>query len=233
MLAKLLRKPLRLLPADTVVPILQGRLRGCRWIVGSGRHAYWLGTYELVKRTLFERIVRPGDVVFDIGAHVGFYTLLAAKLVGLQGKVFAFEPLPENLMYLKQHLALNRISNVEVIAAAVSDRPRTATFDRGQSRSEGRISPQGELTVRVACLDGMVADGELPLPDCLKIDVEGEEVCVLNGAQLVLQARPKIFLATHGTRVREQCLAILCMAGYTIEMIEDDPMHGWNEIFAY
>jgi FkbM family methyltransferase len=182
---------------------------------------------------MFERIVRPGDVVFDIGAHVGFYTLLAARLVGMPGKVFAFEPLPENLAYLKQHLALNRISNAEVFAAAISDRSGLATFDRGPSRSEGRISSHGESSVRVACLDQMVADGELPLPDCLKIDVEGEEACVLNGARLVLQARPRIFLATHGALVKAQCHAILCAAGYTVELIENDPTHGQSELFAY
>jgi FkbM family methyltransferase len=229
----LLRRLLHFIPPDTVVPILQSGARGCKWIVGSGRHAYWLGTYESVKRVLFERVVRPGDVVFDVGAHVGFYTLLAAKLVGLQGKVFAFEPLPENLVYLKQHLVLNRISNVEVIEAAISDRPGIATFNYGPSRSEGHISPQGELMVRVMCLDDLIAGERMPLPDCLKIDVEGEEAHVLNGARLVLEARSKMLLATHGIQVQEQCLAILHKAGYTVELIETDPMHERNEIFAY
>lgn len=65
-----------------VVPVLQGSLRGRKWIVGSSNHGCWLGSYEWKKQRLFTRTVSSGDVVFDIGAHVGFYTLLASVLVG-------------------------------------------------------------------------------------------------------------------------------------------------------
>src|SRR6267143_3626666 len=75
---KLLRLPLRLLPKQAVVPVLQGELRGTRWIVGSSTHGCWLGTYEHENQRLFASLVLASGLVYDLGANVGFYTLLAA-----------------------------------------------------------------------------------------------------------------------------------------------------------
>ena len=75
--AKVIRLPLRTVPPGTVVPILTGRLRGRKWIVGSGDHSCWIGSYELEKQRAFAQVVHPGETVFDLGANVGFYTLLA------------------------------------------------------------------------------------------------------------------------------------------------------------
>ncbi len=74
--------------------VVQGPLRGKRWIAGSSNHGCWLGSYELAKQRKVIELVRPGMVCWDVGAHVGFYTLLFAELVGPLGRVFAFEPLP-------------------------------------------------------------------------------------------------------------------------------------------
>src|SRR5580765_1322501 len=93
LIGKLLRAPLRLLPRTAAVPILQGPLRGKKWIVGSGTHGCWLGSYEYDKQKLFQKTVRSGDVVYDVGANAGFYSLLASLLVGEKGHVYSFEPL--------------------------------------------------------------------------------------------------------------------------------------------
>jgi hypothetical protein len=85
---------LKLVPQSSVARLLQGRLRGARWIVGPGTHGCCLGTYELPKQREFDKAVREGHVVYDVGANVGFYSLLAACCVGENGKVHAFEPLP-------------------------------------------------------------------------------------------------------------------------------------------
>jgi len=116
---KVLRLPLKLIPGGTILPILQGNLKGKKWIVGSSNHGCWLGTYEFAKQRLFSETIREGSVVYDIGAHVGFYTLLASVLVGPKGKVVAFEPLPRNIYYLKKHLRLNQCKNVILVEAAV------------------------------------------------------------------------------------------------------------------
>ena len=121
-MGRALRWPLGLLPNDLRVPILQGPLRGYRWIVGSGVHGYWLGTYELQKQRAFWESIKPGMVVFDIGAHVGFYTMLASVALGEQGEVIAFQPFPHNVGFLKRHLAINNRRNVRIIEAGVGDR---------------------------------------------------------------------------------------------------------------
>lgn len=229
---KLAKAPLRLVPPTTVTRILRGRLRGARWITGASFHAYWLGTFETGKRLLFERTIRPGQVVFDIGANVGYYTLLASSLVGKHGKVYAFEPLSENLIYLRQHLVLNNISNVEVIEAAVADVSGTGSFDPGLNRSMGHLTAHSGFPVRVVSLDDLIENEQLPAPDCLKIDVEGAEARVLRGALGVLSRHPKIFLATHGNTLHDECLALLESFQYSIRVLAHDRAVERGEIYA-
>lgn len=90
----LLRHAIARIPSGKVVPILRGPLRGWKWVTGALRHSCWVGGYEPERQLEFARLVRRGDVVLDIGANVGFYTLLAARLAGPHGRVLAFEPLP-------------------------------------------------------------------------------------------------------------------------------------------
>src|SRR4051794_35570836 len=98
----------RALPDKMIVPIMRGQLKGKKWIVHSQRHSCWLGTYERNVQDLFAQEVRPGSVFYDVGANVGFYSVLASMLVN-SGHVFAFEPLPENVQYLRRHLLLNKM----------------------------------------------------------------------------------------------------------------------------
>jgi len=221
-LGKILRAPLRFVPKDAEVPILQGKLRGKRWIVGSSNHGCWLGSYEYEKRRRFEQTITPGSVVFDIGAHVGFYTLLAADLVGPAGRVVAFEPVSRNLTYLRRHLRQNGFSHVTVIDRAVCDRTGVARFEEGPGSCKlmGRLSPTGEFWVNTVSLDEKVSCGELPPPDFIKIDVEGAELLVLWGATTVLsRARPKLFLSTHGAELHRECCEFLHALGYTTRRI--------------
>jgi FkbM family methyltransferase len=221
LIGRLLRLPLRLIPRQTVVPILQGPLRGKKWIVGSGNHGYWLGSYELGKRALFVKTIPPGGVVYDLGANVGYYTLLSAVLAGPRGRVFAFEPLPRNLEFLRRHLSLNRIDNATVIEAAVTDRGGTVRFEEDASTSKGRIGAQGTLEVRSVALDELVARERMPRPDLLKIDIEGGEFLALQGARRILtESHPVIFLSTHSGKVHKECLAFLELLGYRIVPID-------------
>lgn len=233
LLGKALRLPFRAIPKRTRVPILQGKLRGKRWIVGSGTHGCWLGSYEYEKRLLFERTVREGSTVFDIGANVGFYTLLASVLVGNGGQVIAFEPVPRNLRYLHEHLRLNRVQNVRVVEAAVAEHEGVAHFEVGPHSSMGYLSGEGRLEVGTVGLDEMVAAGELPLPNCMKIDVEGGEALVLSGARAMLAERhPTIFLATHGETVHRNCCDLLQSLGYELEPIGESRLAECDELIA-
>lgn len=235
LVGKLIRFPLRLIPHNSVVPILQGRLRGKKWVVGSGNHGCWLGSYEYEKQRFFAETIKEGSVVYDIGAHVGFYTLLAAETVGPDGKVIAFEPLPNNIAYLKKHLILNEINNVIVFETAVSEQSGTDTFEEMDSNSEGRLSPKGNLKVKVVALDELILSGEIPPPDYMKIDVEGAELSVLLGSKrMLLRHHPTIFLATHGVEMHKQCCDFLVSTGYHLEPIGlRKDVYNTDEILAY
>jgi FkbM family methyltransferase len=234
LLGKIVRFPLRLIPRSLVIFILQGKLRGKKWVVGSGVHACWLGDYEYGKQSIFQEAVGQGNIVFDIGANVGFYTLLASILVGPLGKVFAFEPVPKNLLYLKRHIQLNRLTNVSIIEAAVSDHNGFARFDEGITRSEGYISSEGNLFVRTVGLDELYLQGKILIPDFMKIDVEGAEMSVLRGAKSILQHfHPVIFLSTHGEYVHQQCIGFLKSIDYKIKTIDGKKISHPDEIVAY
>lgn len=198
-LGKLLRSPLRLVPGRAIVRILQGRLRGKRWIVGSTAHGAWLGSYDPQLQTWLEERVKPGDVVYDIGANVGFFTLLASVLTGPEGHVYAFEPLPRNIRYLRRHLALNGVTNVTVVDQAVSDRAGVERLDADTWGHIGaRFSPTGDVEVPTATLDQLVANGARA-PDCMKINIEKAELRALTGAaETIATARPVVLLSTHG-----------------------------------
>jgi FkbM family methyltransferase len=232
-LGKLLRFPLRFLPKDLAVPILQGRFKGMKWIVGSANHGYWIGSYEFQKRLLFERTIQEGSTVFDLGGFTGYYTLLASALVGPAGRVVVFEPLPRNLMYLHRHLALNKITNVTVIEAAVSDQNGTLSFQVGPSSAMGRLAEGGNLPVRAVSLDEMIESGELPEPQYLKVDVEGAEMQVLVGAaRLIGRCHPTFFIDTHGKEEHMQCCHFLERLAYQLEAIDGKPLTESKEIYA-
>lgn len=230
---RLLRLPLRLLPEGAVLPVLSGELRGARWIVGSATHGSLLGTYEHEVQRRFAELVEPGDVVFDVGAAVGFYTLLASRLVGASGRVVAFEPLPRNLAFLTRHVELNGAENVGVRAEAVGAHDGTAAFRLAEAAQMGRLSEGGEVEVTVARLDTLVLGGELPEPDVVKIDVEGAESAVLEGACEVLErSAPELIVALHGSEQRRLCLDLLGGHGYRVAPLDGRPLERTEEIHA-
>jgi FkbM family methyltransferase len=231
---KILRVPLQLIPTDTPVPIMQGRLRGKKWIVGSSTHGCWLGSYEFEKQRLFERTITQGSIVFDIGGHVGFYTLLASELVGPKGKVFVFEPSSRNIFYLRKHLSLNDIRNVEVIEAAVTNKSGVVSFNEGPHSSMGHIaSTESANQVRAVALDELISKTEIPVPDYIKMDIEGAETLALSGAKSMLaEFHPVIFLATHGNLVHQECCSLLYSVGYELQTIDEMNLEQSSEIFA-
>lgn len=232
-LGRLARQPLRLIPDGAVVRILQGPLRGYRWIKGASVNGCWLGSFEQDKQVLFSTLVRPGQTVLDIGANVGFYTLLAAELVGNSGRVVSFEPLPRNQHYLREHVRLNGLTNVTLIEAAVADREGRASFASADAPEMGRLSDEGQLEVEVVSLDGAIAAGRVPVPDLMKIDVEGAEARVLEGARnLLATRRPTILLATHGAEVHRRCCDLLREAGYELTAVGGGSIDATDELLA-
>lgn len=123
-----------------VVRVVRGPICGARWIPRSSVARTWLGFYEKDTARIFADLVREGAVVYDIGANVGFYTLLASQLAGDTGRVFAFEPLPQNLDLLRRHVDLNLAKNVTVVAAAVAEAEGSALFAVGENHAGGFLA---------------------------------------------------------------------------------------------
>jgi FkbM family methyltransferase len=221
-LGRIARLPLALVPREWVVPILQGPLRGKRWIAGSANHSCWLGFYEQNKQQILTEEVELGSVFYDVGANVGIYSLLCSLLVG-NGKVYAFEPMPRNLAYLRKHLKLNHARNVEILPFAISDKIGQAQFEIEASGLMGRLTGEGSLTVATATLDSLVENGGMAPPDFIKMDIEGAELSALRGASFIFQRyRPVLFLATHGRDIERECRKLLELWDYEIEEIGMD-----------
>lgn len=222
---KIIRLPLCLIPRNAVVPILRGPLRGQKWITGSSLHRCWLGSYELDFQRVLANEVKPGGVFYDVGANVGFYSLLAANLI-FPGRVFAFEPVSENISYLHRHLTINRVKNVEVFQMAISDKRGEECFSVESTRSMGHLSDAGGTTVCTDTLDRIIKERLIPPPNYIKMDIEGSEVRALTGAQeCFLRVKPILFLATHGKKIHEDCCALLREWKYQttiISKLDDD-----------
>jgi FkbM family methyltransferase len=233
MIKKLLSIPLGMVPKSRQMPILTGRLRGAKWIVGAGNHSCWLGIYEHKKRRLFEKVVRSGGIVYDVGAHAGYYSLLASLLVGPRGLVYAFEPVPGNLYYLREHLRRNEIKNTKICACAVWDSIGPMKFQEHQNSSMGRLDEAGSLEVKAASLDLLHATGKIRPPDVIKMDIEGAEYEALKGARNILtDYHPIIFLATHEAGIHNRCIELLETFKYKISPIGSKNILTTDEIIA-
>src|SRR5256885_2002345 len=113
----------RALPKRPIpVTVMSGAGAGIKLVIDPQREKfYWTGSYEPAVQHVIRRQLHPGDVFWDVGAHIGFYTLIASRLVGPMGAVHAFEPFEPNLMRLRASVVLNSAKNVTVHGVAISD----------------------------------------------------------------------------------------------------------------
>ena len=135
--------------------------------------------------------LEPGDTVFDIGAHIGFYTVLFAKAVGEEGKVIAFEPEEESYNFLQKNLKLNGLSNIFVFRKALGNEMGKGKLFLGQTIGNFSLVRTYEKAieyqeVEIVKGDQFVREKNLPIPKIVKIDVEGYEYSVLPGLEETL-----------------------------------------------
>lgn len=220
LLSSLLRALARQFAEGSVVEIKQGLAAGLRW----KRHhryvnGYWIGHYELPIQEALQRELSQGQTFFDVGANAGFFTLVAARLVGAHGRCVAFDPLPYNIESIREQVELNSLSQCVVVPEAVGEHPGTATFSfasEGDSQAHlGGSRRPGEqgIEVKVTTLD--LAMAQHGAPHFVKLDVEGAEAQVLKGAAQVLkQARPKWLIELHGPECERDVKRILSAHGY-------------------
>ncbi len=112
------------------VPITAGPNQGLRWSIAMGNR-YRRGTFEAERVNAIASMIELGDCFWDIGAHRGYITSVAARRIGLNGDVYAFEPSPENLWYLNRHISWNRLQNARIVPAAISNFDGQARFGGG------------------------------------------------------------------------------------------------------
>jgi FkbM family methyltransferase len=174
------------------------------------------------------RYLKPGDCFYDVGAHIGFYSLIAARLVGQAGHIIAFEPDPDNAETLRENAAKNGFLGVCVVCAAISDKDEVVRFHRSThndpSRMSGMVMRENLLGIReseiLSCravsLDSFCSSHQTP--NLVKVDVEGAELQVLEGARYLLrQKKPVLIIEVHDQQNLPTVRSLLSGLGYTLE----------------
>ena len=159
---------------------------------GSASLIYYQGYSELETADFLRHFLRPGMVMFDVGAHIGEYTLLAAKIVGVTGEVHGFEPQTNLFSILKENVRMNKLDHVTLNCAAVSDAIGEIEFEVFDEPSVSSIRKLGALSqdakiIQVPCtsIDTYIAKLQRKI-DLIKVDVEGAEKLVFQGAEGLL-----------------------------------------------
>jgi FkbM family methyltransferase len=170
--------------------------------------AFVFGTYEPEVIGVLQQVVQRNWVVFDVGAHIGYFALLLSKLVGPHGKVFAFEPLPENFKVLEENVRLNGCGNVFLENRAVADASGLVNLKSNDTDrltyTSSLVSGRPNIDVEAVSLDDYTSS----LRECVQfvmMDVEGGEADVLKGMRSILQRDfPTLLIELHGFDQRGQ-----------------------------
>ncbi|MFK8848486.1 FkbM family methyltransferase [Streptomyces sp. Ac-502] len=202
------------------------------------RYIYLFGVWEPHLTRWLERRLRPGDVFVDVGANIGYYSLLASRLVGTEGAVVALEASPDFHRVLRKQVAINGCGNVRAVNAAISDREEMLTFILASSHNMGANSivpyaGEAESTFEVAAqpLSDVLRPDEIARARVIKIDVEGAEGSVVRGlVPLLDQLRPDVELAIEVTPQRmlelgesaEELLGALRTNGFHMYRLQND-----------
>lgn len=229
-LARLLRNSLnRAAPVGlSEVTIAAGELEGIRMSLDLQREKdYWLGTYESNLQTAIVDLIHPGAIVYDVGANIGYISLMLARRVGERGRVFAFEALPSNIARLKTNLSLSGMDDrVVVISAAVVEKNRPVRFlvgpSGGMGKAEGSAGrkefayTESVDTVGIGLDDFVFLSGN-PAPEAVKMDIEGGEVLALPGMRRLLrETHPLVLLELHGQEAADTAWKEFTAAGYVL-----------------
>jgi FkbM family methyltransferase len=211
----------------TQVKIAAGDLAGYTMLLDMQiEKDYWLGTYEPELVIALHELIQPGVIIYDVGANIGYVSLLLAKAAGKTGQVYAFEALPENVERWHRNVFLNGIENHLVLfSGAVTDKTGPVNFlvhtSGGMGKAAGSAGRQDryqyEISVPGISLDEFVYGQGNPAPQVIKMDIEGGEVLALSGMRRVLaEARPLFLMELHGPKASRVVWDHLTNAGYKI-----------------
>ena len=195
--------------------------------------------WEVATTHVFKKVIRPGDVIVDVGAHWGYFALLAATLCTETGKVYAFEPHPKNFAMLTRNIAANHLSNVVTVQSAVSncDGPTQMFEARGSMGHSINTLPQEwralndakprAISVSTIKLDDYFVDNPIQ-PRLIKIDIEGAEPLAIEGMQGLIKRSPKVVLITEvnplyiHSDLAKSFFGMLIGLGFEMAIVDDD-----------
>jgi FkbM family methyltransferase len=223
----------KLVPRGTLTWIqVEGGPAAGLWLKVNPRtgHLYLEGGGEVAVQQALADHLRAGMTFYDLGANIGFFSLLAARIVGSQGRVVAFEADPEVASRLREHVARNNFPWITVEQKAVWSEPGTLSFarvDPGASpdRGQGHVSVESGaecISVEAVSLDQYT--GAAASPDFIKCDVEGAEVEMFRGARRLLeQKRPIVLIEMHSPENTALLSREFAALGY--HCLDCDPTH--------
>ena len=222
--------------------VWRGPLRGVRFHVAPGFGLTYAFASSALHLDVLAQLINPGMTVFDIGANRGLISLLLSIRTGRHGKVISFEPITELHADFTANMELNRVSNVKLVGAAVSQETGETLMEYSPEKStQGKIqiaepelavAHSGSIKVRTVALDDYV-EAEQMRPDMIKIDVEGAAGFVFAGAGKVLsQMRPKLFVELHGPEEQAAVDDVVRQYGYQVFDAEgscvESVVEGWH-----
>jgi len=211
--------------------VVAGPSHGLRFNPGQSDSRFLLGTFEPALQKALASYLQPGMVFYDVGANVGFLSILAARLVGKDGQVHCFEPLPANAEQIRHNADLNQFHQVVVYQVALAQTDSIASFRVSERPTFGSLSDSpmsvdkqiGTIDVSVRSLDSLFKEGQLRGPNLIKVDVEGSEIDFLAGAQAVIgRFRPVLAIELHGTN--QGVASWLKRLGYSVDIVGGGPI---------
>lgn len=182
------------------------------------------GVHEPVSTQIFKDLIQTGDKVVDVGANIGYFSLLASRLVGEDGYVYCFEPCSENVDKLRENIKLNCVDNISIRQVAASNKNGEADFYLSASEDARHSLIQTDEhsyieRVKTVMLDSVLLDKKV---DFLKIDTEGNDFQVLQGAKSVINANQniKILFEVYGEVLKKQNIELTDVWNYLISDLE-------------
>ena len=213
--------------------------------MGISRDLAIHGIRESTATKYFQSILKPGMVVYDIGSNIGYYVLVAHEKIESEGFIYSFEPLQSNVELLKMNTAANGITNIEIYPIALGDMHTQEILSISKLSNLNAIVKEediselglkwfdkhiiGKTEVEQWDLDGFIEYNKLPIPDVLRMDVEGYEIRVLKGADTTLEKMATgsiLFIEFHGDLIRDKKQVITKLHS---ELIEKDFFVTWGQ----
>lgn len=216
MIRKLILKIISWIHLDYLpTKIQKGPGKGLKWTL-LPYSMYWRGETEKEMDQIISNLkLKKNVVVWDLGAHFGYYSLIFAKLFP-QGKIYAFEPDPKSFGRLKYHLKINHNKNIKAFNVAVGEKNGVAFLDQSDGAGEptNKITQSG-LKIQIIAIDHWIEEKNFESPDLIKIDIEGYGgEAILGGLKTIKSKKPIFIFSFHNNQEIKKVQQILAPLGY-------------------